>query len=478
MTDTLDPKDWSAYRKRAHDMLDHLIDFMETKGDGPVWRPPTDAKTDFADHGGTGLGPEKTDEALLSLLPYHGGNTHPRFFGWVQGAGTPSGVIADMVASTMNPNCGGRWHAGIEVGRNVVRWALKTFDFPEDGSGLITTGTSMATFVALKAARDSRFEFETRQTGIRDLPRLIGYTSEGVHNCIVRTFDMLGLGTDNLRRIAVDENREIRLDALKAQIAQDRADGHIPFVVCATAGTVNTGAIDDLNGVADIAEDENLWFHIDGAFGACLQLSDTHRHRIAGLSRADSLAFDFHKWLQVNYDAGCVLLRSEDLHRRTFSDRPDYLVARDRGLAAGNPWPVEYGPELSRGFRALKVWAQVMEFGEAGLAKIIDQNIAQAGYLADLIEASDKLELLTYRGLNICCFRYARPGLTEADIEAINAELLVTIQERGIAAPSSTRIGEKLALRVNITNHRTRFEDIDVLANAIVEIGDELMAKI
>ncbi len=471
MTHTLDPDDWNAFRARAHKLLDDVIDHMETYREGSVWHSPDNAATTLSLAGGTGTGEAQTDAALKSLLPFGVGNTHPRFFGWVHGAGTPSGILADMVAAGMNANCGGRNHAAIRIERDLIAYCLSLFGFPDTGSGLITSGTSMATVVALKVARDKALGFADRTTGLADSAHLVGYTSEGAHNCIARAFDILGLGWNGLRKIPVDADRRMDADALAATIAEDRANGLKPFLVCATAGTVNTGAIDDLELIGSIARENGLWFHIDAAFAAALQFSPTHRDRLAGLSKADSLAFDFHKWMQVNYDAGCVLVREEELHRRAFSDRPDYLSGTTRGLAAGNPWPVEYGPELSRGFRALKVWSQLLEHGPDKLGQIVDANIEQAGYLAQKVEQSVSLELLAYRGLNICCFRYIGQGLDEAGLDALNEEIVIRLQEAGIAAPSTTRIGEKLAIRVNITNHRTQLSDIDVLLDAVIGIG-------
>lgn len=455
-------------------MLDAVIDHMEGYREGPVWISPETARTGFGDFGGPGAGEAATDNALKGLLPYGVGNTHPRFLGWVHGAGTPSGLIADMFAAAMNANCGGRYHAAIEVERELVRWGLSLFGFPETGSGLITTGTSMATVIALKAARDHALGFESRKSGLGQAPRLVGFTSAGAHNCIARAFDMLGLGSEALKKIDLDDQGRMDPKALERAIADANAAGEQPFLICATAGTVNRGSIDDLEVIAEIAKQNDLWFHVDAAFAAALKLSPTHTHRLNGIEEADSLAFDFHKWMQVNYDAGCVLLRSEDIHRHTFSDRPDYLSGATQGLAAGNPWPVEYGPELSRGFRALKVWAQLLEHGHDALGAVVDRNISQAAYLAEKVKDAEELELLSYEGLNICCFRYIQPGLSEAELNALNEGLVIALHLDGVAAPSTTKIGEKLAIRVNITNHRTRLEDMDLLIAAIFRIVEML----
>lgn len=468
MPDSLDPEDWTAFRARAHNMLDRLIDRMGGYHDGPVWQAP-DFDSNLENKAGQGA--DILDAQFAALLPQGPGNTHPRFFGWVHGAGTPSGLIADMVAATMNANCGGRYHAAIQMERDLICWALKAFGLPDTGSGLITTGTSMATIIALKAARDQACAFETRALGNSRTAGLVGYTSNAAHNCIERAFDLLGLGTEALRKVPIDAQGRMDNTALQHAVREDRAAGLTPFMVCATVGTVNRGAIDDLPAIAALCEKEKLWLHVDAAFAAALQFSPRHKDRLKGIEQADSLAFDFHKWMQVGYDAGCVLIRDEDVHRRAFSDRPDYLSPLTRGLAAGNPWPVEYGPELSRGFRALKVWAQIVEHGPEAFGRIVDRNIEQASYLAGLVWAETALELLTYDDLNICCFRYIRNALSPSELDSLNEEIVIRLQETGIAAPSTTRIDGRLAIRVNITNHRTRLADMDILVEAVLKAG-------
>ena len=473
--ETLDPKDWADFRARAHAMLDAALDKLARAQDGSVWQAPdADLAARFrGEVPAKGRPVESVDEDLTALLPFGVGNTHPRFFGWVHGSGTPSNLIADMVAGAMNANLGGRHHGAILVERQVVDWCRQIFGFPVGSSGLVVSGTSMATLIALKAARDRALEGASRTEGIRAAD-LVGYTSVESHSCIARAFDILGIGSDALRLIPSDDRFELRTDFLSDAIAEDRAAGRTPFALVGTAGTVNVGAIDDLAALADIAAAENLWFHVDGAFGACAMLSGALRPRLAGIERADSLAFDFHKWLHVNYDAGMVLIRSEVDHRAAFALRPAYLEGTVRGLAAGEPWPVDYGPELSRGFRALKVWAQLAEHGTDKLGRLIERNCAQARYLASRVEAEPMLELLAPVALNICCFRVRPDGLTEAELNALNGKIVVELQEAGIAAPSTTQIEGRLAIRVNLTNHRTQVSDLDLLVDAVLERVDRV----
>lgn len=298
---------------------------------------------------------------LAALLPYGAGNTHPSFFGWVHGSGTPQSLLAEIIAGAINANAGGRDHGAIHVERQMIRWCSELFGFLYTASGPIVSSTSLATYVALKVARDARLGFVSRRGGVADA-RLFGYASAEAHACNPRAFDILGLSSDALRRIPVNDRFEMDMGALRVATAADRAAGLLPFALIGTAGTVNTGATDPLTELADVAAAENFWSHVDGAFGALGAFVPELASCFAAIARADSLAFDFHKWLHVNYDAGCVLVSDEMHHRHAFTDRPDYLKAAARSLAAGNPWPVEYGPELSRGFRALKVWSQIAGF--------------------------------------------------------------------------------------------------------------------
>lgn len=477
---TLDPVDWPVFRAQAHRLMDTALDHMERYREGPVWTPlPPAQQMDYQmPLPSAGIGPEATQARLAALLPYGVGNTHPRFFGWVHGSGTPGNLMADITAAAINANLGGRDHGAMYVEKQVVNWCRDLFEFPSTSSGLIVSGTSVATIIAMKAARDRCFDFKNRKTGLQNakLPQLVGYTSAQTHSCVARAFDILGLGSDALHMIAVNERFEIDTAALKVAIAQDRAAGLTPFVLIGTAGAVNVGAIDDLEALADIAHSEQLWFHIDGAFGAFGLLSERLRPRLSGIKRADSLAFDFHKWLHVNYDAGFILMRSEEAHRRAFSERPEYLKGAERGLAAGNPWPVEYGPELSRGFRALKVWAQFAEHGTKKLGALITQNCEQAAYLADLVTKHAHMEVLAPVAMNICCFRYTAPALDSSEVDTLNDEIVIQLQLEGIAAPSTTIVNGRKAIRVNITNHRTTRADLALLVREVDRIALEILA--
>ncbi|MGR3290003.1 MAG: pyridoxal phosphate-dependent decarboxylase family protein [Paracoccaceae bacterium] len=465
---TLDPENWDELRQNAHSILDAALEKMQSAKAGRVWTEFPEAmkaelKGPVPQQGST---PEDVADKLRALLPYGVGNTHPRFFGWVHGAGNPGGVMADIAAAALNANLGGRDHGAIYVERQVIDWSRQMMGFPQGSSGLITSGTSMGTIVALKVARDLAIGGKVRATGL-DGAKLVGYASEQSHACISRAFDMLGLGSDALRKIPCDQDFRMNINDLTEQIAADRVLGLAPFAVVGTAGSVNVGAIDDLSAIADVAKWEDLWFHVDGAFGATGMLSDHVRPMLNGLDRAHSLAFDFHKWLHVNYSAGCVLIRDRNAHLQAFSDRPEYLAGASRGLAANAPWPVDFGPELSRGFSALKIWAHLLEHGTKKLGASITRNCEQATFLGGKVESHPQLELLAPVALNIVCFRFGRS-------DDLNAEIVVQLQEQGLAVPSTTTINGKLAIRVNITNHRTQDSDLQFLIDHVVKIGESL----
>jgi glutamate/tyrosine decarboxylase-like PLP-dependent enzyme len=472
---TLDPEDWSAFRAAANTMLDAAIAKFQTAREGRVWTPTPDGLKERLESAvPTNPGDLETITSdLIDLLPYGVGNTHPRFFGWVHGAGSPGDLVSEIAASALNANCGGRDHVGIYVERQVLAWCKSLFAFPEAASGLIVSGTSMATIIAAKTARDRALQFASRRHGLGGA-QLVGYTSEQAHACLARAFDLIGLGTDALRKVSVTSDFQIDLEDLRRQLARDRAAGYQPFFLAGTAGTVNTGAIDNLTAMATAARAEKLWFHVDGAFGACAITSPQIAPRLGGIEQADSLAFDFHKWMHVNYDAGCILIRDAEAHRRAFANRPDYLAADGQALAGGEPWPVDFGPELSRGFRALKVWAHLREHGTDKIGASIVRNCEQAEHLGDLIEAHPNFELLASVSLNICCFRHVAEGRSEAELDQMNETLVTRIQMDGVAAPSSTRINGQFAIRVNITNHRTQVEDLERLLNALAKIAATL----
>jgi glutamate/tyrosine decarboxylase-like PLP-dependent enzyme len=473
---SLDPDDWPAFRKLAHEALDEAIGLIEKVRERPVWRPvPQEVRARLSGRmpaGATPLG-EVYEEFRTDILPYATGNIHPRFFGWVHGAGMAGGIIAELLASAMNCNCGGRDHGAIYVENEVIGWVREVFQFPPESAGLLVSGTSMANLIAMGVARNS-VSGNIRAEGVVGITgQLTAYASAEVHESIVKALEILGLGSSCLRRVPVNADFSIDLEALRGRVAEDRSAGLHPFCIVGSAGTVNTGAIDDLEALASFCGTEKIWFHVDGAFGALCMMSERLRPRLKGIERADSIAFDFHKWAQVQYDAGCVLIRRGDVYRAAYTSRAPYLEQGERGLGAGGHWPCEFGPELSRSFRALKVWFAFKEHGMGRIGDLVEQNCAQARYLASRIANEPELELLTPVTLNIVCFRLFREGLDQSSLDKLNNDIVADIQESGVAAPSTTRIAGRLAIRVNITNHRTRRQDLDIFLDALLKAGRE-----
>ncbi len=479
---SLDPADWDAFARLAHRLLDEVLAYLRTVGERPVWQPvPEAVRGAFrAPLPVLSQGAEATvTEALRSILPYPTGNIHPRFFGWVHGSGTAGGLLAELLAATMNANCGGRDHGAIYVERQVIEWCRQLFDFPEGTSGLVVSGTSMATLIGLAVARHHLAGCDVRADGLGAVPaRLIGYASREAHSSVARAFELLGLGRHALRSIPIGADHRLDPQQLELAIAADRRLGFKPFCVIGTAGSAATGAIDDLAMLAELAAEHGLWLHVDGAFGALAALCPELKPRLAGIERADSLAFDFHKWLHVQYDAGCILVRRGDVHRDAFAFHADYLQRTARGLAGGEPWFCDLGPELSRGFRALKVWFTLKEHGSHRLGQAIAANCRQAEYLATRVLEQERLELMAPVALNIVCFRVRGDGLAAAEIDRLNAEIVADLQESGIAAPSSVNLANGLAIRVNLTNHRTTEADLDRLLEAVLELGERRLARL
>jgi len=468
---SLDPDDWDALRADAHRMLDDMIDHIAEVRERPVWQPiPPEVRARFSEslpRGETPLG-EAYRTFTDDIAPYATGNVHPGFMGWVHGGGTAVGMLAEMLAAGLNANCGGRDHIGIEVERQIVRWVRELFGFPQTASGVFVTGSSMANFMALLVARTAALGPQVREGGLAGEP-LTAYASAAAHGCVVQAADLAGLGRGALRRIPFDAAHSIDIGALRRRIAEDRAAGFKPFLVTGSAGTVDTGAIDDLAALAALCRDEGLWFHIDGAYGSLGMLSPEIAPKLAGLSEADSVALDFHKWGQVNYDAGFLIVRDGEQHHATFAAPTAYLRRETRGLAAGSPWPCDFGPDLSRGFRALKTWFTLKTYGADRLGAMIAHTCAVARHLEARVNQEPQLEMLAPVTLNIVCFRFR--ASTAAAADALNAEIVADIHESGLAAPSSTTIDGKLAIRAAIVNHRTTFADVDRMVDAVLKFG-------
>ena len=466
-----DPNDWEAFRALGRRMVDDLVDQLQTLEEGPVWRPPSDGvRAAFATEAvGGPTAPEAVyAEYLENIAPYASGNRHPGFMGWVQGGGAPIGALAEMLAAGLNMNCGGRDHVGIELERQIARWARGWFDFPDTSAGLFVTGASQANFMAVLAARNFALGGEVRAQGL-GAARLAAYAQVGAHACVVRAMEMAGIGREALRLVPTDADFRISTDALRAQIAADKAAGITPFLIVGTAGTVDVGAFDDLAELAGIAGANGAWLHVDGAFGALGVHARSVKGRLEGLSRARSIAFDFHKWGQVPYDAGFLIVADQARLTDVFSSPAAYLSRASTGLAAGEVWPTDLGPDLSRGCRALKTWFVLRACGTEAMGQAIETSLSLARSLSRRIEAHPRLELLAPVNLNIVCFRYVCERCDQ-----INAEIAERLQLAGRVAPSLTRIGGKVSIRAALFNPRTTEAELDALIAGVLAVGGEL----
>jgi glutamate/tyrosine decarboxylase-like PLP-dependent enzyme len=467
-------------RTLGHQMVDDLIDYWAGIREQKIWRPiPDEVKQVFdLPIPEQGQSPEEVYREFKEyIFPYNKGNVHPRFFAWIQGTGTPMGTFGDLLASGMNPNTAIGEHSAMYVDRQVVNWCKQLMNFPAEASGILVSGGSMANITALTVARKSFGEEKIRQRGLKAASgQLLIYCSVETHSCIQKAAEIIGLGTDAVRKIGINERFELDVEQLKAQLEVDLQAGFLPFCVVGTAGTVNTGAIDPMDELLEISKAYQLWFHVDGAYGALAKLDPTYASALKAIEEADSLAFDLHKWLYVPYEVGCTLIRDPKKHRDSFAITPNYLLQEKRGLSGGLDSINNYGFELSRGFKALKVWMSIKEQGRAKYAAMIAQNNRHAAYLAALVEQNPYLELTAPLSMSITCFRMIQPRWEEKALQELNKEILLRLQEEGIASPSSTILNGKYTLRVANTNQRTRKEDMELLVREVLRLGKSIIA--
>jgi aromatic-L-amino-acid decarboxylase len=476
--ETIDPSDWEAMTALGQQMVSDMMHYLSTVRDRKVWQAPPEAVKAFFRQPPPAEGKAAEDvyrDVRDRVIPYPTGNIHPRFWGWVMGNGSPLAMLGDMLASGININQGGGNQAGNLVEAQVIDWFRELLGFPAGASGLLVSGGSMANLVGLTVARYSHADFDLRKYGLYGSGRrMMVYASKEVHNCVNKSVELLGLGSDSLRLVEVNARYEMDIYRLKELIAADRAAGLQPFCVVANAVTVNTGACDDIEALADLCAEEKLWLHVDGAIGAVLRLSDEYSPVVKGIERADSIAFDLHKWMYLPYEAGCVLVRNGEQHYKAFTLPAAYLQHEQRGLAGGDTWFSDYGVELSRGFKALKIWMSMCEHGYRKFGRMVSQNIRQVQHLKSLVLDSPELELTAPAPLNILCFRYTGGLKDETLLNALNKELLLQLQESGVALPSHTVVAGKYSLRVANTNHRTVTSDFDLLVETVLEIGRRL----
>ena len=416
-------------------------------------------------------------DALLNIfrdniIPFSRQNAHPRMFGYVQSPGTPVAAFADLLASTLNANLT-VWRsapAPVELERLTIDWVRQILGFNAEAGGLFVSGGSMANLAAIAAARQAK----DCSSG-----RLRIYASSETHFSVAKAAALLGIGRENVRHVAVDEHFRIRVDDLVAKITADLEAGYVPFCIVANAGTVNTGAVDPFEEIRKVADRFQLWMHVDGSYGAFAVLAKSARKLFAGIERADSIALDPHKWLYLPVDVGCVIYRAPEIARAAFAHEAEYTrIIGEEADEAFAFW--DYGPELSRRFRALKVWMLLKGVGLDSLAEAIESNLACARHLESIVQASDDFEMAAPVELSIFCFRYVPVRLRNESsqaIDAFNERLLVALQRDGSSYLSNATLGGRFALRGCVLNYRTTLRDMETLLDDLRRVAKSLLAS-
>jgi glutamate/tyrosine decarboxylase-like PLP-dependent enzyme len=470
----------AEFRSLGRDLIDRIADWLERLADGPVTRGTSPDDVRRALHVDAPVPEGGTDSSALlqdvtRLLFEHSlFNGHPRFFGYITSSPAPIGALGDLLASAINQNVGA-WQLSpmaTEIEAQTVRWIAELIGFPGDG-GLLVSGGNMANFVGLVAARSARAP-ELRSAGLRRMKApLCIYASTETHTWLQKAADLSGLGTDAIRWIGVDAQQRIDLTELEKQIVADREAGSVPLVVVGTAGTVSTGVIDPLPALASLCRRHDLWFHVDGAYGAMAARVPGAPSDLRGLSEADSVAVDPHKWLYSPLEAGCVLVRRRDDLLRAFSYQPNYY--HFDGEVTNY---FDYGPQNSRGFRALKVWLALRQVGWSGYRKMIGDDMKLSRHLFGLVQQHPEFEAFTQH-LSIATFRYVPldlraavgSGETEAYLDRLNQALLSTIERSGQAFLSNAVIDGRFTLRACIVNFRTSVADVENLLPLVAQLG-------
>jgi glutamate/tyrosine decarboxylase-like PLP-dependent enzyme len=488
----LDPSA-EAIRRWGNAAIDVMASYLESIRDRRVY-PQTSSKQirERLDSAlpKEGAGFERLLETFNDvLLPMSRHNGHPRMFGYVQAPGTAIAAIADLLASTLNANLTA-WRsapAAVEIERLTIDWIKQILGVDAAAAGLFVSGGSMANLAGLAAARRAKGPAGLTSKGAQSFPQAMRvYVSEEAHHSIAKAAALLGLGRDNVRVIGVDERFKIRVDELVAKVTEDLESGHLPFFVVANAGTVNTGAFDPLAEVSEVARRFNLWMHVDASYGGFAALAPSAKDLFAGMREADSVALDPHKWLYLPVDCGCVLYRDPEAARATFAHEAEYTrVIEQEPDEAFAFW--DYGPELSRRFRALKVWMMLRSVGVRALGEMVEKDLACARHLERLAQASDDFEMLAPVELSIFCFRYLPPRFKRAlavahgeerarldeELDTLNERLLVDLQQDGSSYLSNARLGGRFSLRGCVMNYRTTFRDMEILLDDLRRLGQK-----
>ena len=479
---TLDPENWESMKALGHRMLDdmmaHLQDIRSQSFTMPTDRAIRDVCTPLTLEG---EGEEKVYKVFLkNILPYAGSNKSPRFWGVVAGTGSPYGMLAELLRGGVNGaaeglDCGGYLH------RQVIDWIKEMLGYPEEAGGILVSGGSEANFTGLAVARNAKAVVDIKSQGVQGLPqKMTLYVSDQGHESLERCVELLGLGNEALRRIPTNDEYQIRLDTLRETIEEDRRQGHQPFCVIGCAGTTNSGAFDDLSVLANLCKEENLWLHVDGAFGAWVRLSDTHNQLVSGMERADSLAVDLHKWMYMPYGIGCTLVKDKLAHYSTFvyGHEAQYLKT-GMGYVEDQLYnPHHLALPLSRSFPSLIAYMLLRAHGKNKYKRLIQQNIDQISYLAELIEKEPDMEITAPVASNVVCFRYRPKGLGERELEELNMMINRDLNNISFWMISDTTIRGRYMLRACNVNHRSQRKDFEYLVEEVKEIGERNLSQV
>jgi glutamate/tyrosine decarboxylase-like PLP-dependent enzyme len=476
--ETLDPEDWESMRVLGHQMVDDMLAYLQNVRSKPSDPPSQKVIDDICvPLSQDGEGEEKVYQVFQnSILPYTRSGVSPRFWGYVVGTGSPFGMFAEMLKAGVNGAQEG-FFAEAHVHRQVISWIKEMIDFPEEAGGVLVNGGSEANFTGLAVARNAMAEVDMKASGLQGLSRRMTlYCSDEAHHCLERSVELLGLGNEALRWIPTDEDCRIRVDLLKKAIEDDRKKNYHPFCIIGCAGTVNSGSFDDLNALADLSEQEDMWFHVDGAFGAWVKISRTHRHLADGMERADSLALDLHKWMNMPYGIGCTLVKDRLAHYSTFvyGHKAEYLESAIDQIEDQLSNPHDLALALSRSFTSLKAYMLLRAYGKNKYRDLVQQNIDQMNYLAELIGLEADLEITAPVTSNIVCFRYKPEGLAEPEIEELNKLINHQLNQISFGMISDTTIKGKYMLRACNVNHRSQKQDFEFLVNEVKKIGEQL----
>lgn len=460
-----------------HDAADLAAAMLHDASTGAVTRPLPPQLLSAFRRAPAPAGGRPASEILAAvrdeIAPYPMGNGHPRFMAWVNSPPHPVGVAAALLAAALNPSVAGGRHAAVHVEHAVVRWFLDLAGWGSspgggDGYGLFVSGGSAATTTALASARHrayARAGWNDRENGVGGAPQPVVFATAEAHSCMTKAVELLGIGSANVVTVAVGLGHRMCPGDLAAQIGAARAAGRVPVAVVASAGTVNTGAIDPLAEIAGICREHGIWLHVDGAYGApAVLLLDELDSVRTGLSLADSIALDPHKWLYAPVDAGLLLFRDGDAPRSMFSLVPSYLAAGHNDDEP--PWFAEYGSEQTRPFRALKLWMQLQYLGLDGYRELISRDLAAARALRSALEQADDFDVLAH-GLSVVCFRQHPRSLNDDGLDRHNRAIAERLQRDGRAFLAATTVDGVTALRACIVDPRTGPEDIAAVLDAV-----------